>query len=293
MLKPSEYTKINKSTMIIHSNVAKPIDFNLFNKEISLDDGYGVQVIFSNYTDINLHIRFNGEYEHCYRTNWNPYFNHQVNISAGIIQITFNYNFDNLIILPDDSQLTHLTFGPIFNKPIQLPDSLTHLIFGYYYNQPVELPGSLIDLKFGFHFSHPINLANNSRLAQLTQLTHLTLGFYFSHPVDLPNIKYLSINCNNLYLIENLPDSLEILVLRQYFDLPLDNLPNSIKHIVLNGSYDLPISSIPLNLKLIECSHKYKYMDLLENYKLKSDKDFQIKLLKCSVYCNHLNIPKK
>jgi hypothetical protein len=114
----------------------------------------------------------------------------------------------------------------------------------------------------------------------------------------LSNIEYLNISCNNTYLIDNLLNSLEELILNNYFNLPLNNLPNSIKiikifnnnynenlnnlpssveHIKLNVNYGKPMRNIPLNLKLIECHKNYKYLDLLEDCKLKYNLDYQIK----------------
>ena len=45
-----------------------------------------------------------------------------------------------------------------------------------------------------------INLLDN-----ITLITHLTLGNYFNQPLEIPsNIKILTLDCNNINLIENL-----------------------------------------------------------------------------------------
>jgi len=44
-----------------------------------------------------------------------------------------------------------------------------------------------------------------------------------------PSVKILTLNCNNLNLIENLSNSIQELNLQINFNLELNNLPNSIK----------------------------------------------------------------
>ncbi len=83
----------------------------------------------------------------------------------------------------------------------------------------------------------------------------------------MANIKYLNIDCNNLYLIENLPDSLEELILNENFNLPLNNLPNSIKFIQLPKYYNKqPLLNIPINLKTIKCSTSYRFIEHFTYY---------------------------
>ena len=69
----------------------------------------------------------------------------------------------------------------------------------------------------------------------------------------------------DLFLFENLPDSLEELILNDDFDLMLNDLPNSIKFIKLPESYDKPLLNIPINLKTIKCSKDYKFIENLTN----------------------------
>ena len=97
--------------------------------------------------------------------------------------------------------------------------------------------------------------------------------------ITLPNIEYLKLNCDNVHLIENLPNSLVELELAMHFNLELNNLPsnlkkiiicsksqfnrelnnlsNSIEEIILNNSYNKQIKNIPQNLKKITCYKKY------------------------------------
>lgn len=239
-------------------------------------------------------------------------FNHSIELENNfqLTHLTFGFYFNQPIKLPNNSQLTHLSFGQRFNQPIcltnkiidlsfgnlfdqpiDLVDSITHLSFGNYFNHPLQLTNNsqLIYLKFGFRFNQPIQLTDNLthvifgkcfnkriRMTNNSRLVDLTLGYYFARRINLPNIKYLNINCNNLRLIEKLPNSLEKIIIGDKFNLQLNDLPNSVKYIELNKNYDKPIGIIPANLKLIKCVHNYKYMDLLTNYKLESGKNFQI-----------------
>ena len=135
---------------------------------------------------------------------------------------------------------------------------------------------NITHLTFGDHFNKQVIIPEN--------VTHLTFGWNFNQQVNLPNIKYLEIDCNNIDIIENLPNSVEEIEFDYYFDLELFNLPNSIKKISFIGYYNkynkelncLPefveylelckyyykkISKFPLNLKTIKCYNEYKYID--------------------------------
>lgn len=136
------------------------------------------------------------------------------------------------------SSLTHLTFGPHFNSPVDnlLPLSLTHLTFdGDYsfsvFNQPINhLPPSLIYLSLSEMFNQPIDNLPST-------LTHLTLRRFFNHSIN------------------NLPSSLTYLYLRD-FEQPVNSLPSSLMHLHvphLNfGETNFSIISLP-NLISLSC----------------------------------------
>jgi hypothetical protein len=74
----------------------------------------------------------------------------------------------------------------------------------------------------------------------------------------LPNIKYLEVSCNDQYLIDNLPNSLEELVLTRGFNLELNDLPNQLKKIRLqNVMYDKKLNNLPESVEIIELSSRY------------------------------------
>ena len=68
-------------------------------------------------------------------------------------------------------------------------------------------------------------------------------------------IKY----CNNIYLIENMPNSIEELYLGGCFDLELNNLPNSIKIISFhyNSEYNKELNNLPKSLEKLYLPKKY------------------------------------
>ena len=77
-------------------------------------------------------------------------------------------------------------FKPEFNCSINQLVKLEQLIFNYYFNQPLS------DL-----------------LNQLIKLEELTLGYNFNLLIEIPpNIKILKLDCNNIHLIDNLPNSI-------------------------------------------------------------------------------------
>ena len=90
---------------------------------------------------------------------------------------------------------------------------------GSYFNQQVNLPQNLT---FGEEFNQQVNL------------THLTFDFEFNQQVNLPfNVKYLNIDCDNVNIIDYLPDSVEELVFGSDFNLESNDLPSSIKNLLL------------------------------------------------------------
>jgi hypothetical protein len=208
-------------------------------------------------------------------------------------QLTFGYDFNKPLSNSLDKliSLRRLTFGDEFNKPLSNSldklTSLQYLSFGGCFNRPLsnslDKLISLQYLTFGEEFNKPLT----NSLAKLTSLEQLTLDCLFDQQLDLPsNIKYLVLDCNNQYIIDNLHNNIEELTLSYGFDLELNNLPSSIKKIIFdNQNYDkelnnlpssveyirLPIFykkkilNIPKNLKEINCSENYEFINDFSN----------------------------
>ncbi len=72
-------------------------------------------------------------------------------------------------------------------------------------------------------------------------------------------------DCNNKYIIDNIPNNIEELYLNVSFNLKLDNLPSSIKIIKFNANskYNKKLNNLP---KLLEYLHIPKSLeDNIEN----------------------------
>ena len=67
------------------------------------------------------------------------------------------------------------------------------------------------------------------------------------------------LNCNNINLIENLPNSIEVLNFDYHFNLELSNLPNSIKIIRFDkeSEYNIELSNLPYHLEILQLPEKY------------------------------------
>ena len=88
------------------------------------------------------------------------------------------------------------------------------------------------------------------------------LGYNFNQSLELPSsIKILLIECNHLFLMENLHNGIEELHLGYDFNLELNNLPNSIKKIKFNISskYDKELNNLPKFLELLELPKNYLF----------------------------------
>src|SRR3989338_6154296 len=119
-----------------------------------------------------------------------------------------------------------------FNQQIKIPQNVTHLTFGGHFNQQVIIPENI---------------------------THLTFGHNFNQQIIIPNNKYLKINCNNIDIIENLPNSVEEIEFGEYFNLELQNLPNSIKKISFyyDSKYDKELNCLPEFVEYLKLNMHY------------------------------------
>lgn len=257
-LETNDYWICNDNTLVFKPKFNQPLHTHTFKYDDVISKCVGL--VFSDYDNFNV----------CENT---------IECVKNYVGSIFNHPVD----LEKYTNITDISFGLSFNNNLLLPLFLTKLKFGYHFNQPVILPESLISLTFGLKFNQPVKLP--------PLLTRLTIGFDFVYPIDLPfEIKYLSLNCNNKYLIDNLPDGIEILELRRNFNLEIQNLPSTIKSIIFNkdSEYDMElnclpttinliqlprkytklITNIPTHLKKIICFYKYQYIHLVDKAKI-------------------------
>src|SRR3990167_974182 len=156
-----------------------------------------------------------------------------------------------LLIKIMTKNVTHLTFGYLFNKQVIIPQNVTHLTFGLDFNQPVTIPQNVTHLIFGHDFNQQVTIPQN--------VTHLTFGENFNQQVNLPNIKYIKLDCNNIDIIENLPNSVEEIEFDYNFGLELQNLPNSVKKISFKNciNYNKELNCLPEFVEYLELNKYY------------------------------------
>lgn len=127
------------------------------------------------------------------------------------------------------------------NNSIIIQDNFIRIVFGYSFNTVVKLPNFLIDLCFGYDFNQQIELPKT--------LLFLSFDVEFNQQIILPDIKKLIIDSDNEHIINNLPNSLETLVLGYEFNLQLNYLPDSIKHITIQSMHSEDLNNLPISLE--------------------------------------------
>lgn len=251
-------------------NLISKYDKIIFSEFSSFDDtkkmyeeSFLNKIIIYNYHDMNASL-----------------FNENIDILPNNIKyLILGYDFNQQIKkLPNDLEI--LIFSYSFNNKIfSFPQKIQKLYFGNKFNQDIVVPSTLKYLFLGYDFNKKIIFNEN--------LTHLGLSKNFSQNLDLPfNVIFLDLELSktNSNILDNLPDSIETLVIsgyskdehymdnlptsitnliinNEYFNSQLNNLPNSIKYLRLNPEYCQKFEKIPKNLKIIECLNLYKYKD--------------------------------
>jgi len=208
-------------------------------------------------------------------------------LKAENVLFVFNYNRSQRLEPKLDASITRIEFGPKFNQRIHdvvFPPNLTHLTFGHSFNKPltssviidddcfetkskfakeVEFPKSLTHLVFGNNFNQPLNastltLINRMKHSNYTNtktresksfvfppnLTHLEFGYKFNQMVDgvnfPPNLTHLEFgNWFNKSLDGAIfPPNLTHIKVGYQFNQSLDNVtfPPNLTHIKLRKS---------------------------------------------------------
>ena len=182
------------------------------------------------------------------------------NLPQSLEKLIFSWEFNKPVNnLP--LNLQELVLGHKFNKSVDiLPSTLILLKFGFCFNKYVDdLPYGLKKLFFGREFNKSVDNLPNT-------LTHLYFSEKFSQTINNlpPSIIWLCLGENFNHSLDNLPSMIEKLIFLMsgkkdfsYSSYSFDNLPNSINQIVLPICYDLKINNIPSSLKTIFCSEKY------------------------------------
>jgi len=201
-------------------------------------------------------------------------FNHplgnSLNNCTTLTHIVFSNNFNHPLgnSLDNCTALTHISFGGNFNYPLlhSLDNctALTHIVLSRQFNQP--LGNSLSNLKslthinLGGFFNCPLDNAFDN----CTALTHIDFGHGFVQRCEFglclpPNVSSISLNSNNVDIVNYLSDNIEEIELGKYFNLELDNLPSSIKKIIFDeySKYNKELNCLPSGLSILKLTFNY------------------------------------
>ena len=155
------------------------------------------------------------------------------NLSSETKYIKLNDNFNEIIDMIINTNITHIIFGNKFNRSIDnLSWIIEYLHFGEEFNQSLNnLPGSVKKLIF----------STNSN---------------FNQQLDcLPNcLQYLLLPINYKCQIDNLPNSLKYLELYSKYPNSLNNLPKSLEKFIFYYSGELENNIKYTNYKYIKSS---------------------------------------
>lgn len=202
---------------IIEKIFEYPFLMRIFDKLLS--DKEKIILISNKYINNNKYkLKFYGRYCCVKKDKKKWHFNCLTNIIVRTLfrfpinasRVTFDDSFDNTIknISKLNKNITHLTFGKLFNQPVEnfIPNSVTHL-------------------KFGDHFNKPLNFIPNS-------VTHLKLGkFYYIIQLSL-FITHLSIKNSNQRLARLLPLLTKLKCSSIFFENNKDIILNTTKVII-------------------------------------------------------------
>jgi hypothetical protein len=124
-----------------------------------------------------------------------------------------------------------------------LPEGLTHLELSENYIKKLVFPSTLISLEISKSY-HPEldNLPDNLETLVIIE------GYNNSIVKYPPKLKKLSVGSNSNILLDDLPSSLEFLLIG-FYNKPINNFPIGLKGIVSNKRNN--ITNIPFGCKII------------------------------------------
>ena len=206
-----------------------------------------------------------------------------LNLSSQTKYIRFNHNFNQIIDILVDTNITHIIFGNKFNQSVDnLSWIIEYLYFGQEFNQSLDnLPGSLKKLMFSIHSNF-----NQSLDCLPTCLEYLLLPADYKCQIDnLPNsLKYLELCHNYSNSINNLPKSLEKFIF--YRSLISNWNRNKTFTYIKSSGFQIPTDvpcyydektkidechvekvfvSLPINLKYLDLTYSYK-LNMISDY---------------------------
>lgn len=116
--------------------------------------------------------------------------------------------------------------------------------------QVIDFPKNLKKLNIDYK---QIHIPKGLRLLEIYQ---------YNKQIFPESLEYLFVNTSEIK-IENFPSNLKYLKFYRQYNFPLDNLPDSLEVLILPLDYNLPILKFPKNLKFLGIKRKYNHV--LEN----------------------------
>lgn len=168
-------------------------------------------------------------------------FTHSIILTKNLITVFFESKFNSP--LATSKNLKQLYLGFQFNHPISAPKNMYKITFGDKYNQPFILNKQLLFVHFGanqnIHIKLPKNISHvnlghhfNQSIIFTKRLTVITFGHFYEQHCAMDNIltlEHVNIDTNDHFVVDNIPNSVQVLMLGEgcYLPLPLDNVPNN------------------------------------------------------------------
>lgn len=176
-------------------------------------------------------------------------FNSNFILPNSVDEIIFGYEFNCILeSLPINLKIIH--FGNDFDHPVDvLPESVEIIKFGKNFNHKLNnLPKNLIELNFNYEskFNHPLN--------NLPNLKKIYFGIEFNQPLNyLPNsLEILDFTHKSKFneSLDNLPFGIKKLSLPYNYFNSIDNIPDTIEELIIL-SRDTSINKFPSSLKFL------------------------------------------
>jgi len=190
-------------------------------------------------------------------------FNHPLdNLPYGLKKLDLGRKFNQEVEhLPDS--LTEIVFSDFFDNNIDfLPQSIKKIELGINFNKELEnLPSSLETLIVGAYIKTLNNLPDHIKEINIEK-RGTRINLLYKPILKLPdNLVKLTLNSCYIDPIEYFPPNLKSLIFPESsnFNLPLDNLPDSLDELILGQNYNQNLKNIPKSVKILSIGHGYRF----------------------------------
>jgi hypothetical protein len=152
-----------------------------------------------------------------------------------------------------------LTFGPLFNQPLQegdVPQGVETLTFGRDFNSSLlHMPDTVKTLKFGYRFNQPLDGISQG-------VETLTFGTYFDESLlHMPHtVKTLMFGYNFKQSLEGISPVVETLEFGYDFNQPLAHIPHTVKTLTFGSNFHQPLTYLPRTVTHLTVGHYFNHL---------------------------------